>query len=91
MGSIQTGREREPRVEHEIRIGSVVATVRAERAVGESTTHTVTLSCTSPSTSGSSAHSLAILGRDELLLAARALDQAHAFICRAEGRASSDP
>jgi len=84
----QTNRTPEPRVVHEIRIGAVKAIVLAVRSRGGGVEHTVLLKRTESDAVGGEEESTA-LKRDDLLLAAMALDQAHAFICRAEGSGSS--
>ena len=72
MGPNQTRREAEPRVVHEIRIGSVVAVVRAAPTPSGVAQHTVELQCTTQTTGHG--HPGTVLLRDDLLLAARALE-----------------
>lgn len=80
MGLIQANRERGPRVVHEIRIGSVTAVIRSITDNTGQPELTVVLRRVD--------HALNLTGSDtvlkhgELPLAARALDQAHAFICK---------
>lgn len=83
MGPMQTGREPEPRVVHEIRIGSVVALIRATPSTNGQPELTVVLRRVDYELNRTGAET--VMSRDELLLAARALDQAHAFICTAQG------
>lgn len=85
MGPIQTGREPEPRVVHEIRIGSVMAVVRSTPSTTGQLELTVVLRRVYPGLNQAATET--VLSRDELLLAARALDQAHAFICKSEFQA----
>lgn len=82
MGPIQTSREPEPRVVHEIRIGSVMALVRSTPSATGQLELTVVLRRFDHGLNRTGAETA--LTRDELLLAARALDQAHAFICKRE-------
>lgn len=82
MGPFQPARDQEPRVVHEIRIGSVVAIVRAAHGPGGGAEHTVELRCITQNSG--SGYPGTVLLRDDLLLAARALDQAHAYICSVE-------
>jgi len=79
MGPIQTSREPEPRVVHEIRIGAVRALIRTTPSSTGQPELTVVLRRVDHPTGAEAA-----LTRDELLLAARALDQAHAFICKSQ-------
>ena len=82
MGPIHTGREPEPRVVHEIRIGSIMALIRsAPSSTGE---HALSVVLRRVDHGLIQSGAETVLSRDELLLAARALDQAHAFICKRE-------
>lgn len=80
MGPIQTGREPEPRVVHEIRIGSVMALIRSTPSTTGPPELTVVLRLVGHGLTRTGSDT--VLKHDELLLAARALDQAHAFICK---------
>lgn len=68
---------------HEVRIGSVRVTVHETREPDGPPSHTVELRRLLESSTGKPRETTT-LTRDDLLLAVRALDQAHAFICRAE-------
>ncbi len=81
MGPIQAGRKPEPRVVHEIRIGSVMALIRSAPSTSGQPELAVVLRRVEIRTGAET-----VLSRDELLLAARVLDQAHAFICKSESQ-----
>jgi hypothetical protein len=68
---------------HEVRIGTVRVTVHATREPDGHLNHGVQVRRLLESSTGNPRETTT-LTRDDLLLAARALDQAHAFICRAE-------
>ena len=68
---------------HEVRIGTVRVTVHATREPDGHLNHGVEVRRLLESDTGAPRETTT-LTRDDLLLAARALDQAHAFICRAE-------
>lgn len=73
---------------HEVRIGSVRVTVHATGEPHGHQSHSVEVRrLLEPAAGG--ARETTTLTRDDLLLAARALDQAHAFICRAERRTTA--
>jgi hypothetical protein len=83
MEPSHTSREPEPRVGHEIRIGTVMALIRTAPSNTGQPELTVVLRRVDSGLTRLRAET--VLSRDELLLAARALDQAHSFICRAQG------
>ena len=68
---------------HEVRIGSVRVTVHAAQEHDGHPNHRVEVRRLIESATDESRETTT-LSRDDLLLAARALDQAHAFICRRE-------
>lgn len=68
---------------HEIRIGCVRVTVWATHEPDGRPSHGVEVRRLLEPAAGA-ARETTTLTRDDLLLAARALDQAHAFICRAQ-------
>jgi hypothetical protein len=83
MSSFQANRAPEPRVVHEIRIGPVVVDVVEELTREGPPTHKVVVRRMDE---GRSPSPELVLRRDDLLLVARALDQAHAFVCKAGQR-----
>ena len=82
MEPIQAARNPEPRVVHEIRIGSVMAVVRSTPGNAGQPELTVVLRRVDSGIHRTGVET--VLSRDELLLAARSLDQAHEFICKSE-------
>lgn len=79
----QPDTKRNSDIAHEVRIGSVRVTVHKTRGPDGHPGHGVELRKLLES-AADDPRETTTLSRDDPLLSARALDQAHAFICRAE-------
>ncbi|MCB9841665.1 MAG: hypothetical protein H6812_00235 [Phycisphaeraceae bacterium] len=79
----QLGTKKNSDIVHEVRIGTVRVTVHATREPDGRPNHGVEVRRLLESDTGELSETTT-LSRDDLLLVARALDQAHAFICRSQ-------